>query len=74
MVVNVSSTGLHTLHCGGNWNDGTHCGPRAVNGNNHPWNVNVNIGCRFACDLIKKIIVFYLICLRTIRRDYFVKS
>jgi hypothetical protein len=26
------------------------CGPRTVNGNNWPWNVNTNIGARFACE------------------------
>jgi hypothetical protein len=34
----------------GNWNNGVHAGCRAVNLNNYPWNVNVNIGSRLACD------------------------
>lgn len=36
---------------GGNWNNGTNAGARAVNLNNYPWNVNANIGARCACDL-----------------------
>lgn len=35
---------------GGNWNRGVYAGPRAVNTNNQPWNVNTNIGSRLACD------------------------
>ena len=31
---------------GGNYNNGRHCGPGAVNMNNMPWNVNSNIGSR----------------------------
>jgi hypothetical protein len=27
-----------------------YAGSRAVNVNNYPWNVNTNIGARFACD------------------------
>jgi hypothetical protein len=34
----------------GNWNNGSHCGPRTVNLNNYAWNVNTNIGARLACD------------------------
>jgi hypothetical protein len=34
----------------GNWNNGVHCGLRAVNVNNYPWNRNTNIGVRLACD------------------------
>lgn len=45
-----NSTGLRTLDCGGNWNGGTRCGPRAVDGDYYPWNVSVGLGCRFACD------------------------
>lgn len=37
---------------GGNWNNGAQAGARAVNLNNYPWNVNVNIGGRGACDLV----------------------
>jgi len=48
-------SGLHALICGGNWNNGVNCGPRTVNGNNYPWNVNTNIGSRFACDLTRSI-------------------
>ena len=40
------------MQAGANWNDGVHAGPRAVNVNNYPWNVNTNIGSRFACDSI----------------------
>lgn len=36
--------------CGGNWDYGAYCGARAVYLNNYPWNVNPNIGSRFACD------------------------
>lgn len=41
---------LHALFGGGNWNNGVHCGSRAVNCNNYPWNVNTNIGVRCVCD------------------------
>ena len=44
--------GLHALIGGGNWNNGVHCGSRAVNCNNYPWNVNTNIGVWCVCDLI----------------------
>ena len=43
--------GLHALIGGGNWNNGVHCGSRAVNCNNYPWNVNTNIGVWCVCDL-----------------------
>ena len=46
------SSGMSALICGNNWDDGVHCGPRTVNLNNNPWNVNVNIGARLACDKI----------------------
>ena len=36
--------------CGGNWNDGAYAGSRSANLNNYPWNVNPNIGSRFARD------------------------
>lgn len=42
---------MHALIGGGNWNNGVHCGSRAVNCNNYPWNVNTNIGVRCVCDL-----------------------
>ena len=42
--------GLHALIGGGNWNNGVHCGSRAVNCNNVPWNVNTNIGVWCVCD------------------------
>ena len=45
-----SQTALHALIGGGNWNNGVHCGSRAVNCNNYPWNVNTNIGVRCVCD------------------------
>jgi hypothetical protein len=44
---------LSAFICGGNWNNGVHCGGRTVNLNNYPWNVNTNIGSRLACDLLK---------------------
>ena len=50
-----NSTGLRALICGANWNNGVNCGPRTVNGNNYPWNVNTNIGSRLACDLTRSI-------------------
>jgi hypothetical protein len=34
----------------GNWNNGVNAGPRTVNANNYPWNVNTNNGVRLACD------------------------
>lgn len=40
----------HTRAIGGNWNNGVHCGSRAVNCNNYPWNVNTNIGVWCVCD------------------------
>lgn len=43
---------LHALIGGGNWNNGVHCGSRAVNCNNYPWNVNTNIGVRYMDDFI----------------------
>ena len=46
---------LHALIGGGNWNNGVHCGSRAVNCNNYPWNVNTNIGARGACDLVRTL-------------------
>jgi len=43
---------LHALIGGGNWNNGVHCGSRAVNCNNYPWNVNTNIGVRIQDEFI----------------------
>jgi hypothetical protein len=40
---------------GGNWDNGVYAGSRAVNVNNVPWNVNSNIGCRFACDFTEEV-------------------
>ena len=37
---------------GGNWSNGANAGSRTVNLNNYPWNVNTNIGSRFACECI----------------------
>jgi hypothetical protein len=37
---------------GGNWSNGAIAGSRYVNLNNYPWNVNTNIGSRFACECI----------------------
>ena len=51
-MVDIHSNGLSALICGSNWNNGLHCGPRTVNANNYPWNVNTNIGARLACDKI----------------------
>jgi len=45
-----NSRGLRALRCGGYWNDGVNCGPRAVSGGNSPWGVAADIGSRFACD------------------------
>ena len=44
------ANGLSALVCGSNWDNGDRCGPRTVNANNYPWNVNTNIGARLACD------------------------
>jgi len=33
-----------------NWNNGVRAGPRSVNVNNTPWNVNSNNGARLLCD------------------------
>ena len=46
-------TSLAALIAGGNWNNGSHVGARAVNCENCPWNVNGNIGVRGACDLAR---------------------
>jgi len=43
------------MFAGGNWNEGVNAGPRTVNLNNYPWNVNTNIGCRLACDDGEKV-------------------
>ena len=45
----------HSPLAGGNWDNGVYAGSRAVNVNNVPWNVNVNIGSRFACDFVMKL-------------------
>lgn len=44
----------------GNWNNGANAGSRCVNLNNYPWNVNTNIGSRFACDLRLKAEMVFL--------------
>lgn len=44
--------GLIQYLAGGYWSNGVVAGSRAVNVNNYPWNVNTNIGSRFACDCI----------------------
>ncbi|MBO7583078.1 MAG: SUMF1/EgtB/PvdO family nonheme iron enzyme [Treponema sp.] len=44
------SGGMSALICGNNWDDGVLCGPRSVNLDSNPWNVNVLIGARLACD------------------------
>ena len=38
--------------CGGHWHRGSYCGPRAINPDDQPWNVNVHIGTRLACDAL----------------------
>jgi hypothetical protein len=38
------------LAAGGHWHRGSYCGSRAINPDDQPWNVNVHIGSRFACD------------------------
>jgi hypothetical protein len=50
---------LSAFICGGNWNDGVHCGGRAVNLSNYPWNVNTNNGSRLACDNVYNNVKFY---------------
>ena len=40
---------------GGNRDNGVNAGSRASNWNNYVWNSNWNIGCRFACEDILKI-------------------
>lgn len=45
-----NSYGLVALHCGGGWNGGVRCGPRAVDLAGCPWNVNSSVGARLACD------------------------
>ena len=42
--------GLVALHCGCDWNNGLHGGPRTVYFYNEPWNVSTYIGARLACD------------------------
>lgn len=37
---------------GGHWHRGSYCGPRAINPDDQPWNVNVHIGTRLACDAL----------------------
>lgn len=44
------SDGVSALICGSNWGDGVHCGARTVSLNGAPWNVNVRVGARLACD------------------------
>jgi len=46
---------LSAFICGGNWNNGVNAGSRTVNLNNYPWNLNTNIGCRLACDLLMSV-------------------
>ncbi len=50
---------MYALIAGGNWNNGVHAGARALNSNNYPWNANVNIGARCACDLVYLDCVLY---------------
>jgi hypothetical protein len=44
------STGLSAFICGGYWNDGVHCGGRAVSLGYCPWGVGAADGSRLACD------------------------
>lgn len=39
-----------SLAAGGHWHRGSCCGPRAINPDDQPWNVNVHIGTRLACE------------------------
>ena len=45
-----SATALHALVGGGSWNDGVHCGSRAVICNFYPWDVSTHFGVRCVCD------------------------
>ena len=49
-VLSKKMTELGCIIGGGDWSYGVHCGSRAVNCNNYPWNVNTNIGVRCVCD------------------------
>lgn len=50
----------------GNWNNGVNAGPRCVNANNYPWNVNTNNGVRLACDNFLCLIMNKDICKITV--------
>jgi formylglycine-generating enzyme required for sulfatase activity len=45
-----NDVGLVALIAGGGWSNGVDAGPRTVDTNSYPWNVNTNIGLRLACD------------------------
>lgn len=45
-----SATGLHALIGGGHWNDGVHCGSRAVDCGGYPWYVYASLGVWCVCD------------------------
>jgi hypothetical protein len=45
-----NDTGLSAFIVGGDWSDGVYCGPRAVALGDYPWDRNVHIGVRLACD------------------------
>ena len=45
-----SSTAFHALVAGGSWSDGVHCGARALNAPDYPWNVHATLGFRCVCD------------------------
>lgn len=47
-----SNTALHALIAGGNWRQGAHCGARAVFCADYPWNSDVDVGVRGACDAV----------------------
>lgn len=47
-----SDTALLALIAGGSWDDGAHCGARAVTCSSCPWYVGTGVGVRGACDAV----------------------
>ena len=47
-----SNTALRALVAGGSWLHGAHCGARAVDCSDYPWNVDTGVGVRGACDAV----------------------
>ena len=45
-----NADGLSAFRAGGNWDDGVHCGARALALGGVPWNVDSYIGSRGVCD------------------------